>query len=106
MLGGSYHRIAWASVDIVVSHNYPCYDPRLMDTRLKEVRQTDLTEGRINQEFLDWLQTKGMSWLLILLVGVCIYLGFVRWKSHQSNTRAEAWKTLQESRLPSALEKA
>ena len=27
--------------------------------RLKEVRQTDLTESRINQDFLDWLKTSG-----------------------------------------------
>ena len=25
--------------------------------RLREVHQSDLTEGRINQDFLDWLQT-------------------------------------------------
>lgn len=76
-----------------------------MDTRLKEVHQTDLTEGRINQDFVDWLQTKGTSWLLVILVALCIYLGFVRWRSHQESNRAEAWKTLQETQLPSALEK-
>jgi tetratricopeptide (TPR) repeat protein len=76
-----------------------------MDTRLKEVRQTDLTEGRLNQDFVDWLQTKGTSWLLVILVALCIYLGFVRWRSHQVTNRAEAWKTLRETQLPSALEK-
>jgi hypothetical protein len=73
-------------------------------SRLKEVHQTDLTEGRINQDFLDWLQTKGTTWLLVALVGLCIYLGLVRWRGHQDNTRAEAWRALSESQLPSSLE--
>ena len=76
-----------------------------MDTRLKEVRQTDLTEGRINQEFVDWLQTKGTSWLLVILVALCAYLGIVRWKSHAANVHGEAWKALTEAKIPTNLEK-
>jgi hypothetical protein len=70
-------------------------------TRLKEVRQTDLTEGRINQDFLDWLQNKGMTWLLMLLVALCVYLGLVRWRGHKVSHQAEAWKAFRDARLPS-----
>jgi hypothetical protein len=27
--------------------------------RLKQVHQTDLTESRVNEDFVDWLKTKG-----------------------------------------------
>lgn len=72
--------------------------------RLKEVHQSDLTEGRINQEFVDWLQTKGMSWLLVVLVGLCAYFAMIRWQHHRVNYQAEAWTALQKEQLPSSLE--
>jgi len=49
----------------------------------KEVHQSDLTEGRINQDFVDWLQTKGMSWLLVVLVGFVRVLAMIRWQHHR-----------------------
>lgn len=73
-------------------------------SRLKQVHASDLTEGRINQDFLDWLQTKGMSWLLVILVALCVYFGIVRWKSHRTNYQTEAWTELTNAKLPSSLE--
>jgi len=72
--------------------------------RLKEVHQSDLTEGRINQDFVDWLQTKGMSWLLVVLVGLCAYFAMIRWQHHRVNYQTEAWSALEKERLPSSLE--
>jgi len=75
-----------------------------MDQRLKEVRQTDLAEGRLNEEFLDWLKTKGVSWLLVVMVALCVYFGIVRWRSHQENFQAEGWQALTTAATPTALE--
>lgn len=72
--------------------------------RLKEVRQTDLTESRINQDFLDWLKTSGVTWLLVIMVGLVVYMGFVRWNQSRMNYRTEAWRELYTANLPSALE--
>jgi hypothetical protein len=72
--------------------------------RLKEVHQSDLTEGRINQDLVDWLQTKGMSYLLIVLVGICAYSAYVYYKRHKTNHQAEAWAELSKASLPGSLE--
>lgn len=73
--------------------------------RLKEVHQSDLTEGRINQDFVDWLQTKGTTYLLIALVGLCLYFGYVRWQNYRSGHQTEAWTELNNaSGLPSSYE--
>ena len=72
--------------------------------RLKEVHASDLTEGRINQDFVDWLQTKGMTWLLVLLVALCAYFGIVRWRNSRTNYQTEGWRGLQTATLPGAFE--
>jgi hypothetical protein len=72
--------------------------------RLKEVHQTDLTESRVNEDFLDWLKNKGPSWLLVVLIAVCVYLGITRYKQHQIQKRSEAWKAFFEANLPESYE--
>lgn len=72
--------------------------------RLKEVHQTDLIEGRINEDFVDWLKTKGPTWLLMILIGVGGYLAIVRWKQHKTQHFVEAWVALSECTLPGAFE--
>jgi hypothetical protein len=72
--------------------------------RLKEVHASDLTEGRINQDFVDWLQTKGMTWLLVILVALCAYFGMVRWRHSQTNYQTEGWRGLTNASLPGTLE--
>jgi len=72
--------------------------------RLKEVRQTDLTEGRINQDFLDWLRTKGTSWLLVVVVALFVYAIMIRWRNHQENYQTEAWVELGKASLPASYE--
>ena len=72
--------------------------------RLKDVRQTDLTEGRINQDFVDWLKTKGTSWLLVAMVALFVYAAIVRWKHHRTSYQTEAWTALTDADLPNSLE--
>ena len=72
--------------------------------RLKEVHQTDLTESRINEDFVEWLKTKGPSWLLMILVGVAIWMGYFRWRQYKANHYNEAWSALLDCRLPGSFE--
>ncbi len=72
--------------------------------RLKQVHQTDLTESRINEDFVEWLKTKGPSWLLLILVVLCGYLGIHRWNQYKAEHFAEAWTALAEARLPGSFE--
>lgn len=75
-----------------------------LDQRLKEVHATDLTEGRINQDFVDWMKSKGMTYLLVVLMGLCAYLVWVRWQNSRSAYQAGAWKELAAAALPTSLE--
>ncbi len=75
-----------------------------MDERLKQVHQTELTESRINEEFVEWLKTKGPQYLLLLLVGVCGYLGWFRWNQHKANYFNGAWAEFVDCQLPGSFE--
>ncbi len=72
--------------------------------RLKQLHQSDLTESRINEDFVVWLKTKGPSWLLALLVALGAYMGVVRWKQHRTGRIDTAWQALLEAQLPGAKE--
>ena len=72
--------------------------------RLKEVHQTDLTESRINQDFVDWLKGEGPKWLLIILVAMCVFIGVQRFKGYKISHRNEAWGAFFEARLPGSYE--
>ena len=75
-----------------------------MDERLKQVHQTELSESRINEDFVEWLKTKGPQYLLIMLVGVCGYLGWFRWKQHKANYYNGAWAEFVQCQLPGSFE--
>ena len=75
-----------------------------MDQRLKDIHQTDLTESRINEDFVDWLKTKGPQWLLLILVGIAGYLGLLRYKQYKADYYNQAWGALLESKLPGSFE--
>lgn len=72
--------------------------------RLSEVRQTDLTESRINEEFVDWLKNKGPTYLLIGLVCILAVLFFMRFRERQQQERVDAWEELRNAALPTAFE--
>ncbi|MHC4080393.1 MAG: hypothetical protein ACYS15_09070 [Planctomycetota bacterium] len=72
--------------------------------RLKQVHQTDLIESRINEDLVEWLKTKGPSWLLMILVGVAIWMGYFRWREYKASHYNEAWSALLDCRLPGSFE--
>lgn len=72
--------------------------------RLKEVHQSDLTESRINEDFLSWIKNQGPTYLLILLVCLCTYILLVRWNEQKQNHITTAWAEYLNSRLPGSLE--
>jgi hypothetical protein len=73
-----------------------------MDDRLKQVQTTDLTDSRVNHEFVDWLKTKGMNWLLVLLLAACGYLGIDWYRNKQAAARDAAWAELAAATSPAA----
>ncbi|HWB21205.1 MAG TPA: hypothetical protein VG711_12980 [Phycisphaerales bacterium] len=72
--------------------------------RLKEVHQSDLTESRLNLDLIEWLKTQGMTYLLVVLVVICAYLGWVRWKDYRENQRRDAWRAFNDTQLPGSLQ--
>jgi len=72
--------------------------------RLKEVHQTDLTESKVNEDFVEWLKTKGPSWLLMVLVVLCAYLFIVKFRQGKNTHRQEAWAALVAADLPGSYE--
>lgn len=61
------------------------------DVRLGEVRQSDLTESRVNEDFLEWLKTKGMNYLLVVLAALVGFLWWVRFQEGRDQKRDDAW---------------
>ena len=72
--------------------------------RLAEVRQQDLKEGRLNEDFVTWLKTKGPTWLLIVLAFIVAYLVMIRWQQQEARARDEAWVDLMTTAQPASLE--
>jgi len=72
--------------------------------RLAEVRQQDLKEGRVNEDFVTWLKTKGPTWLLIVLAFIVAYLVMIRWQRQEAMARDEAWVDLRTTVQPASLE--
>lgn len=72
--------------------------------RLKEVQHADLSEGKVNEDFVDWLKKSGPNYLLVVMIGICGYLGYVRWNQGKVSRASEAWKALSQAQLPGALE--
>ncbi|MBC04008.1 MAG: hypothetical protein CMJ34_12015 [Phycisphaerae bacterium] len=73
-----------------------------MDDRLKEVQTTDLTDSRVNHDFVDWLKTKGMNWLLAILLIACAFLGWDWYKRKQIAEKDQAWAELEAATSPAA----
>jgi hypothetical protein len=73
-----------------------------MDDRLKQVQTTDLTDSRVNHEFVDWLKTKGMNWLLVILLAACGYLAIDWYRNKQAAARDAAWAELAAATSPAA----
>jgi hypothetical protein len=72
--------------------------------RLKQIRTTDITESRINEDFVEWLRTKFWTWLLLVLVGVAAWVAWIRWQEHRVAYVNEAWGELVQCSLISSFE--
>ncbi|MDP6987339.1 MAG: hypothetical protein QGG74_04770 [Phycisphaerales bacterium] len=72
--------------------------------RLAEVHTTDLNEGKLNEDFVSWLKTKGPTWLLIIVAFVVAYLVMIRWQQQEARARDEAWLELMTTTQPASLE--
>lgn len=75
-----------------------------MDDRLKEVQTTDLTDSRVNHDFIDWLKTKGMNYLLVILLAACAFLGWDWYKRQQVAAQDQAWAELESATSPAAFQ--
>ncbi len=72
--------------------------------RLQQVQQSDLSESKINQEFVDWLKTKGPNWLLVVLVAICAFLFIQQWKQRQIGYVDQAWQDFSQAQNPASLQ--
>lgn len=68
--------------------------------RLRQIQKQDLTESRLNDDFVFWLKTRGMNWLLVLLVVACLYSFWNIWRQRQDRARDNAWSELAQATLP------
>jgi hypothetical protein len=71
--------------------------------RLKDVRQTDLTESRVNEDFVLWLKESGPTYLLVILIAVGVFIGVQRWKSSKQTANINAWQALSGASTPNSL---
>jgi tetratricopeptide (TPR) repeat protein len=78
-----------------------------MDERLKDVHRPDMTESKVNEEFVDWLKTKGPNWLLAILLAICVYFVVLNLQQRKATKENAAWAELtqaSQSGLPGSLE--
>lgn len=74
--------------------------------RLSQVQTQDLTESRLNDDFVFWLKKHGMNTLLVILIAACAILGWNYWQRKQTEKTATAWSDIMSATLPEALEQA
>jgi hypothetical protein len=72
--------------------------------RLEQIQQQQLTESRLNEDFLHWLKNKGPNYLFVILLGLCGVMGWNWWQAKRAETRTVAWTDLTSATLPAALE--
>jgi hypothetical protein len=72
--------------------------------RLQQIQQTDLTESRLNDDFLYWLKNKGPNYLFVILLILCGIMGWNLWQRKKMETRTTAWADFSAATLPVALE--
>ena len=55
------------------------------------LHQTEVTESRVNEGFLEWLKSAGPWYLMIILVALTAYFGWSRYQDHRYQQRVDAW---------------
>lgn len=75
--------------------------------RLKDIQTADLSESKVNEDFVYWLKTKGPSYLFIILIVLSAFMFYNNYKAGKVAHRVEAWIAYIEagqSGLPASLE--
>ncbi|MGI9014437.1 MAG: hypothetical protein ACR2GY_09340 [Phycisphaerales bacterium] len=71
--------------------------------RLKEVRETDLTESKVNEDFVQWLKTKAPTYLLLILIVFVAVMGWERYRNWQDTKIESAFLDLDIENDPQGL---
>ena len=74
-----------------------------IDRRLQNVQQADLSESRVNDDFVLWLKTWGQNILLVVLAVAALAMGWHWWQQRQERAVDAAWVEMANARLPAAL---
>ena len=72
--------------------------------RLSQVQTQDLTESRLNDDFVFWLKKHGMNTLLAVLIAACAFLGYDYWRRKHVDQAASVCADLATATLPEAFE--
>lgn len=72
--------------------------------RQSQVQTQDLTESRVNDDFVFWLKKNGMNTLLAVLIAACAFLGYNYWQRKNNEKSATAWGDIANATLPEAFE--
>jgi predicted negative regulator of RcsB-dependent stress response len=75
-----------------------------LDRRLKNVQQADLTESRVNDDFVLWLKTWGQNILLVVLTVAALAMAWHWWGQREEQARDAAWAELGGASTPAALQ--
>ena len=78
-------------------------DPTQRD-RLAQVQQSDLTESNVNEDFVQWLKTKGPNYLLIGVAILAAIVFYNNWKMGQARKADESWAAYASAAQPESLE--
>lgn len=76
----------------------------MADRRLEEIRTSDDAESRVNVELIEWLKTSGVNYLLVILIVVILFRGYLWWGERRERLRDQAWADLNSTDLPASLE--
>ena len=68
--------------------------------RLSQVQTQDLTESRLNDDFVFWLKKHGMNTLLAVLIAACAFLGYDYWRRTTVDKTAKVWSDLAKATQP------
>jgi hypothetical protein len=72
--------------------------------RQRQVQTQDLTESRLNDDFVFWLKRHGMNYLLVALLVACGFMGYNWWQRKQIEKATVAWDEFVQASLPESLE--
>ncbi len=72
--------------------------------RPSQVQTQDLTESRINEDFVFWLKKNGSNYLLVILLAACAALGYNYWQRKEVEKSTVAWEELGQATIPESLD--